>query len=271
MAHLERNSGSIFYEVKGSGPPLVILRGLGRSIRHWLGYDEELSKYFKVITIDNRGLGKSTQAHSPSDTIFDLAQDVHDIIRETGESSAHILGVSLGGMIALAMGIKYPEVCKSLIVVNSSVAGLRSLRMTIPGIKVVLGGLTFAKAQIHQNLASILVGSDFTREQKEEFAEELKRIDQDEGANLTALYQLFAAARFTVKKQLVSMQVPTFVVYGGADRFVSNENSKKIFALLPNAEELEIAGAGHELFVDKGAEFLSSLRGWIERQNTHLK
>jgi len=268
MADLKRNSGSIYYEVKGSGPPLVILRGLGRSIRHWLGYDDELSKYFRVVTIDNRGIGKSTQPHSPTDTIYDLAQDVHDIIEEIGETSAHIMGVSLGGMIALAMGIKFPETCKSITVVNTSIAGLRTLRMTIPGIKVVLGGLTIRKDTLHDNLANLLVGSDFSAEQKKSFAQKLITIDEEgTGANTTPLCQLIAAARFTAKKDLASMQVPTLVVYGGADYFVSNNNSKKIFALLPNAEELEIPGAGHELFVDKGKEFLKPLQDWVRRNN----
>ena len=104
MPELKRDNGSIYYEVSGDGPPLVCLRGLGRSIRHWLGYDQDLAKHFRVLAIDMRGMGRTTVPHSITDSMYDLAGDVVDVMTEVGFDQTHVMGVSLGGMVTLAMG-----------------------------------------------------------------------------------------------------------------------------------------------------------------------
>ena len=97
----------IYYETNGQGTPLVALRGLGRSMRHWLGYEKKLAKHFQVITVDARGIGRSAQKPGWMDTVFDLADDVAAVLDDLKITQAHILGVSLGGMVALAIGLKH--------------------------------------------------------------------------------------------------------------------------------------------------------------------
>src|SRR5688500_10048226 len=120
MPQVAKNKGAIFYEVHGEGPDLVMLRGLGRCVQHWLGYEQEMAKHCRVITIDLRGIGKTTLPLSVTDTLFDLSHDVTDVLDALKIERAHVLGVSLGGMLTLATGLRHPDRCKSLITINTS-------------------------------------------------------------------------------------------------------------------------------------------------------
>src|SRR5688572_14196727 len=118
MALLERNGGALFYEVHGDGVPIVILRGLGRSVRHWLGFEHDLAADFKVVTMDLRGCGRTTVPATRGMTIFDLASDVAAVLDAAGIEKAHVMGVSLGGMVTLAFGLEHSERCLSLTTIN---------------------------------------------------------------------------------------------------------------------------------------------------------
>jgi len=263
MPHLPGHDGDIFYEVSGSGQPLVLIRGLGRSVRHWHGYDQVLAESFKVITLDLRGIGRTTKKSRISDTIFDLADDVATIINHVGESTAHVLGVSLGGMITLAFGIKHPEKCRSLAVINTSIAGLRTPRLTRTAAKIIFTGSTYNRRRVHDLLADVLTGSAYPKEGKSKLAEAYKQIARQEGMNEpTVVRQLVSAARFQVRPALQKMSVPTLVLYGTDDRFVPPQNSKKLFSILPNARLVGIEDGGHELTVDHPDEVLRALKDW---------
>lgn len=267
MPTLKRHDGVVHYEVNGTGEPIVILRGLARTVKHWMGYDTMLAEHFRVVTMDLRGVGKSTQPHRWGTTLFDLADDVAAVLTAAGIEKAHILGVSLGGMVALATGLGHPERCKSVITVNTSIAGQKTLRMSVPGALGLLEGGVRGDGRIHTNLAGMMVGPDCPAEERARIAREFAAIAESEGMNTpTAVRQLLAAARFRVRDRLKELGVPTLVIYGTDDKFVPNVNSRKIAALVPNARLVPIEGGGHELTLDKGPELTKVLMDWVARE-----
>jgi 3-oxoadipate enol-lactonase len=267
MPELKRKNGSIYWDLRGEGEPLVILRGLGRTVRHWLGYDEELAKSFLVLTMDLRGVGRSTERHGWTDSIFTLADDVADVMTAAKIERAHVLGVSLGGMVTLAMGLAHPERCKSLITVNTSIARQGTLRMSVPGVAGIARGLMAGGDQIHKNLARAMVGDQTGAEDVERIARQFAEIAASDGMNIdTVLRQLVAAARFNVARRLKRCDVPALVVYGTADAFVPTVNSKKVARHLKNARLVAIEGGGHELTLDKGPELKALVESWVAEQ-----
>lgn len=257
---------TLAYAVHGEGEPLIILRGLGRTVRHWLGYEKTLAAHFKVITLDLRGIGASKRALGWTCSIWEMADDLVGVLDELGLPAAHVMGVSLGGMVTLATGVKHPDRCLSLTVVNTSIAGQLTMRISPAALAAMATGVLDRKGDaIHAKLVDVLVGKDCPPERKAEIVREYTAIAKADGLYpLAVLKQLAAAARFLPQRKLRQMRVPTMVVYGTHDRFVPNVNSRKLVQYLPDAKLVPLHGAGHEPTLDKGEELAALVRQWTK-------
>jgi pimeloyl-ACP methyl ester carboxylesterase len=265
MATLRRGRHLIGYEVHGEGPPLVMLRGLGRCMQHWLGYERELEEHYRVITMDLRGIGQTTLPLSFTHRIHDLAGDVVAVLDALGIEQAHVLGVSLGGMVALATGLEHPTRCLSVITINTSIAGQRTLRMSPRGAWAIASGLIGDRMKIHRNLVEVLTSSRLSTERKLEAVQKFHEIAATDGLYVfTALKQLVLAARFHVKHRLPELQMPVLLVYGADDQFVPSINTRKLKALIPHARLVSIPDAGHELMMDQPEALRDVLVAWLD-------
>jgi 3-oxoadipate enol-lactonase len=97
-----------YYELHGEGDPLLLIRGLGSTCDGFKAQVEGLSPYFRVISFDNRCVGRTDQPQIPF-TIADMADDTAALIDALGFKSAHVFGVSLGGMVAQELVLRHPE------------------------------------------------------------------------------------------------------------------------------------------------------------------
>src|SRR4030042_1123751 len=93
------NGANIYYEVHGRGEPLVMIMGLGGGCKGWYFQTRALKKHYRVIVFDNRGIGKSAKATEPY-TIGNMAADVLGLMDHLGIDKAHVLGMSLGSLVA---------------------------------------------------------------------------------------------------------------------------------------------------------------------------
>ncbi|TFG47851.1 MAG: alpha/beta fold hydrolase, partial [Anaerolineales bacterium] len=108
-----------YYEIHGYGEPFLLLHGLGSSTRDWELQMGHFSNYFQVITMDLRGHGLSGKPPGPYSVRL-FAADAAELLKVLSVHPAHILGISLGGMVALQLAVDYPDLCQSLVVVNST-------------------------------------------------------------------------------------------------------------------------------------------------------
>jgi 3-oxoadipate enol-lactonase len=116
---LEVNGAKLYYETHGQGKPLVLIQGAGGNITMWESQIEPLSKHFQLILFDNRGMGRSQV--TPGDyTIPMLAEDTAALMEKLGIEKAHILGWSMGGMIAQELAIARPDLVDKLIISASA-------------------------------------------------------------------------------------------------------------------------------------------------------
>lgn len=265
MAEVVTKNGTIAYAEHGSGQPLVMLRGLGRTVRHWAGFEKQMARHFRVVTFDLRGIGTNKVPLSPRHSLFDMAQDVKEVLDHLKIEKASILGVSLGGMVALACGLSFPERVYSLIVINSSIAGQRLMRLSPIALATISRAAWDAK-NLETKLVDVLTGPDFPTPKKKKIAELYDQIRAESGMQIKAITsQLAGAARFFVANQLKEMKPPTMVIYGSSDRFVPNGNSKKIASLIPNSTLFELKHAGHEAHLDKPEELIAAVKAWHEK------
>lgn len=263
MASVTHQPGTIYYEIKGKGEPLVLIKGLSFSAKHWFGYDDQLASHFKVISNDNRGISRSKSKVSWGLTVSDMAKDIIRILDQEGIDKAHILGLSLGGMIAMAFAAEHPDRCKTLTVMNSSVGGRRKVRISP---KVVLSALKNrgANKRLPQALSQYLIKREAPKELLDEVVKKWEGIIAEDGLHrLTTFKQLLAALRFNSKDKLSSISVPTLVLFGNEDRFVPTVNSFELYRHIPKARLMKIPEAGHEVFLEQPELLTRTLINWI--------
>lgn len=265
MKKVKTPHGSVAYQVYGDGVPLVMLRGLGRTTRHWVGFDKEMARKYRVVVTDLRGIGETEVKHGFFDTVWDYADDLAMVLDDAGIDSAHIMGVSLGGMATLATGLRYPDRAKSLMLVNSSIGGQRLPRITVGAVKFLIKGILTRSERLQPSLVDLLVGPDCSQERRSILVDAYNQISKDQGLYVnTVIKQLIAALRFDPGPHLSDFKVPTMIVYGTDDRFVPTVNSQNLANVIPHAHLAIIPGAGHEISADKSEDLAKIMVSWID-------
>lgn len=117
MPKLRVNNTGIYCEVTGQGEPLLFIHGLASSSRSWKKQVPLFSQHYRVITFDIRGHGRSDKPIEPY-SIELFATDTQELMRAMGISSAHVVGFSMGGMVAFQLAVDAPEMVRSLVAVN---------------------------------------------------------------------------------------------------------------------------------------------------------
>lgn len=121
MPQLEVDGCRLHYELAGDGPPVLLLHGLGSCGADWAPQLPVLSAGHTVVTLDLRGHGKSDKPPGPySMPVF--ARDAARLLESLACGPAHIVGISLGGMIAFQLAVDVPAIVRSLVIVNSGPA-----------------------------------------------------------------------------------------------------------------------------------------------------
>jgi pimeloyl-ACP methyl ester carboxylesterase len=118
MAIRTINGVQLYYEVKGSGSgtPLLLIAGLAADSHTWQPVIKELARHFLVITLDNRGTGRSGAADQIS--IKQMADDCFSVVRHMGFSSVHLLGHGMGGLVAQNCAVHFPGIVDKLVLVS---------------------------------------------------------------------------------------------------------------------------------------------------------
>ena len=125
------NDIAVYYEIHGSGTPLVLIGGLGADTTLHKGIIEGLAARHQVIALDNRGAGRTDKPDSAY-TIEMMADDTAGLMDALSIPHAHVLGISMGGRIALELALSYPDRLDKLILVSTSAAGRGTQRTTVP-------------------------------------------------------------------------------------------------------------------------------------------
>jgi pimeloyl-ACP methyl ester carboxylesterase len=112
----------IYYEIHGKGLPLIMILGLGQDLATWDFQVGEFSKHFRLIVFDNRDSGRSSQSLAPY-TTEDMARDTLGLMDYLDIERAHVLGTSMGGMIAQQVAFLAPERVMRLVLASTTTTG----------------------------------------------------------------------------------------------------------------------------------------------------
>ena len=239
----------IHYEVHGQGDPLLLIHGLGSSSRDWEFQIPEFSDRFKTIAIDLRGHGTSGKPRGPYNLDM-FGSDTAQFMRAIDISSAHILGVSLGGMVAFQLALDNPELVRSLVIVNSVPELIaHNLNDRIRYWQRILITRLFGMEKMGRVLAD-----RFFNEPEQEGIREIFVQRWAENYKPSYLASLKAAYGWSVLDRLGEIQTPTLVIGSDGDYFPTAEK-EHYTRLMSNAELVIIENAKHALPAEKPAEF----------------
>src|SRR5690606_15659298 len=136
MPKARSNGIELYYEIHGSGKPLILIAGLGYSHWQWHKMIPLLAEHFQVITFDNRGVGQSEKPAGPY-TAQMLAQDTIGLLDELNLEKAVIAGHSMGGFIAQSIALDFPQRVEKLILCSTNFGGPNHVPVTPEAMKVL--------------------------------------------------------------------------------------------------------------------------------------
>ncbi len=246
----QRQIQKVSYKVFGTGPvSILLLRGLGRWSDHWLGFDQRLANAgYRVISVDNRGFGASSEAKlPPGGSIQDLAEDVAAIVSREAPEGAVVVGVSLGGMIGLALASTRPQLVRGLMIINSSVAAAKLKRISGRALAAILSALLGFKTGYYK-IACVLLSLGASAAHRQQLAQMWSDIDSKMKPDpWRMLWQLKAARCFHGMSELMAIKCPVTVVRSTGDLFVDPANSDFIHRQIKGSSLVSHPTAGHEI------------------------
>ena len=219
------------YQVSGHGPPVVLIHGFGETLECWetAGVNQALTPHFRVIVLDVRGHGQSGKPHDPRSYGPSLATDVVRLLHQVGATKAHIVGYSLGALIALEIAAHHQE----------------------SALSVVLGGAGWIAPEALEDL----------REQ----ADALENgggpsRNRDE---IRALASLLRGLQVLGDDDVRRISVPIAALVGANDRFLSDV--RRLSNALPGVHVVVIPEASHATALDDPA-FAEALLAFLRKQ-----
>jgi pimeloyl-ACP methyl ester carboxylesterase len=240
MPHVRLADCSLYYAERGGGPPLLLLMGLGGSHRSWgEPFLSALAGSFTLFALDHRGTGSSTRGTAPY-TIPQLADDAVGALQVLGLARAHMLGLSMGGMVAQELALRHPPRVAGLVLASTTCGGSRAIWPSAEGRRQFREGL-----RLGESLWPAVVTDAFAADNRPFLA----RIAFD---TLTAgttpsvfAEQARAIARFSTWERLPQIGAPTLVLAGDHDRLIPPVNARILAGRIPGAEGAIVRDTGH--------------------------
>lgn len=267
MPITKANGIELYYEVHGEGEPLLLIMGLSLTSKSWFRTRPVLSEQYKVIVFDNRGVGLSGKPNTPY-SIELMVEDARAVLDAAGVDSAHVYGISMGGMIAQRFAVNYPDRVRSLILGCTTSGGEKHVQ---PGAEVSMlmlsrGSSTATPEEMAWATAQILYSQSFIENHRELVAEDVQKRIEIPVLPYAYMLQLQACLAHDTYNEIDQIKVPVLVIHGDEDKLVPYENGVTLAEKIPNAEFLTINGAGHiylteanDLVNKRVLEFLNNL------------
>ncbi len=248
------------YRIDGDrGPLVLLLHGLGSSGADWVLQVEALRGQYRCLAVDQRGHGDSPMPAGWS-TLHDMANDVAGLLAELGEGPAHLVGLSLGGGVALVLALERPELVRSLTIVNASATlsgGWQRVPSSIVRLALLLGGrMDWLGAWVARGLFPGAHQSQLR---------ELTRQRIAGNSRLNYLKSVAAIVRFDLRDQVSQIAAPTLVVAGDRDRTVLLEAKRALAAAIPGARLQIVEGSGHATPLDAAERFNAILLAFLQQ------
>ena len=248
---------SLFTQTTGEGPDVVLLHGWGMNSDVWEGILPTLAKHFRTTIVDLPGHGRSVDCPK-SYTLPNMAE----MLEEVFPQQVHLVGWSLGGMLATQFTLDFPQRVTKLALVASAPQFVRDDSWPDGTDAEVLAGFADELKQnyrqtINRFIAIQAMGSDHAREEQRTLRERVFRHGNPQPAALEGGLDILRHSN--LRPRISEIQCPTLLLAGEHDALFRRAAAEKTLGLLSNARLSVIPGAGHAPFLSHPDAFLDSL------------
>lgn len=277
MSIAKVGSVELYYEEHGKGDPLLLIMGLAADSQAWIFQLPDFAPHYRTITFDNRGVGRSSKPAGPY-TIHEMADDTAGLLDVLGIERAHVVGVSMGGMIAQELVLRYPQRVRGLVLActypepDADVENLRQFTLSQFGGSVDASGamkvdLTAINPLMFvQQLLPNVFNQSFIEKEMPKLIQMFSGALQYGFSMEAILGQVGAVMSHKATDRLHQIKSPTLVITGDADRLVPPAGSEILAREIPNAKLVKVPGGSHgfnfetpEIFNREMLEFLKTV------------
>jgi len=266
MPVIKVNGIDLYYEVHGKGEPLLLIMGYGSNAGHWFVILPHLAARFKTIIFDNRGTGRSGKPEIPY-TADMMIGDAVGLLDALGIESAYVFGVSMGGMIAQELALRYPRRVKKLVLGCTSCGGAHSVGSTPEATSFLFDPERAKLSDEERALSTVpwLWNEDFIAGHPEAVERYVKTTTQYP----TPIHGYLSQANFVLSHdtydRLPQIKSPALVMTGARDRLIQHENSRILASRIPGAELVVFEQAGHGFISDTAEGSSDKIIRFLER------
>lgn len=255
MPFISVNGRDLHYHEQGDGPLAVLIHGYPLDHTMWLEQMAALSDIRRVVALDLRGCGDSAPVTGETVTMDDFASDVAGLIQALGETKADVVGLSMGGYVALALWDNHSDLVRSLVLANTKSGN--------DSIEAKAGRQAQAESVVadgREALATKLRGALLADGHELAVAARLRTMAEDTPVEAFVSCLRGMAARPDRTGSLAGITVPTLVISGQNDGLIPPAVSQEMAEAIPGAEFVTIPGAGHLSPMEKPEAFAEALR-----------
>ncbi|HVO27432.1 MAG TPA: alpha/beta hydrolase [Candidatus Margulisiibacteriota bacterium] len=269
----------LYYEEHGRGEPLLLIMGLAADSMAWMFQVPEFSKHYRTIVFDNRGVGRSSKPAGPY-TISRMADDTAGLLDVLGIPRAHVVGVSMGGMIAQELVLRHPRLVRGLVLActypepDAEIERQRQFSVQELGGQISAGGdiqidlKAFDPMAFFQQLLPLAFNQEFIEKELPKIMPLFAGALQYGFSMEAILGQVAAVMSHKATDRLQHITAPTLVITGDADRLVPPANSEILATHIPGARLVKVPGGSHgfnfetpDVFNREVLDFLATVRG----------
>lgn len=264
MPTVELAGANVWWKATGTGPPLVLVQGLGYQSDAWWRLLPALSARFRVIVLDNRGVGR-TGVPTERLSIETMADDVAAVMSAAGEDSAHVFGASLGGVIAQEFALRHPARVRSLILGCTGPAGPEAVVSDAAAQGFFQARADMTAREAAEASIPLVYADDTDRGRIAEDIEVRMRLPTTREGYVA---QLSAVMRYSGSYgRLGTITAPTLVIHGTADRLIPPANSELLAGAIPDVRLEWLEGAGHVFTTDRTEETIELVVKFLAEGN----
>jgi 3-oxoadipate enol-lactonase len=259
-------SHSVYYDDYGAGHPVLFMSGLAGTRLGWWKQIEPFATKFRVVNLDNRDAGDSGLGTGPY-TIADMSEDTAGVIENLNLGRAHVIGISMGGMIALELAIRHPERVDKLVLVATTAGGPTGVHAK-PEIAALLirAGEESLETRTRRTFTAIAGEGHMAAH-----PEDLEQIVKNSLAKPMSLesYQRQLGACLDhwskgVADRLSQITAPTLVVHGDGDPLIPYPNGQSLAAHIAGARLITFPGVGHISMIESPERFNREVIQFLE-------
>ncbi len=256
------NGVDLYYEEEGAGEALLLVQGLSYATPMWQWQFQGLKDSFRVIAFDNRGSGLSSKPDIPYSVPM-FAADAAALLDRLAIQSAHVLGISMGGIIAEELALSFPDRVRRLILCSTIFGGANARQPS----SETLGYLMQYQETPSEEICRMEIGygtaPGFCENHPERAARLVEFKLRTRPPRFAYMRQLMSGVGYSNEDRLRRLKIPTLIMVGRHDRILPPENANRLHTLIPGSQIRIFENSGHHPHIEEPEAFNQAVRDFL--------